>query len=158
MQDVTPSPEWIKISAQKPHDSKFLPDLNQLGVFVFIWSRLLQPYFSASTVWNRSLVCMPFKSKFCPNNHKSCQGCGEAAHWATVGQKCQPERHDCRGMGKVKSPRKKMPWGSSYWFSIPAYKEIPMVRYKYAKFNGISRMDIPYLSTKMANWAVFQIH
>ncbi len=51
---------------------------------------------------------MPFKSKLRPNNNKSRQGCGETTHWATVGQKCQPERHDCRGLGKVKSPRKKM--------------------------------------------------
>ncbi|GAG33586.1 unnamed protein product, partial [marine sediment metagenome] len=56
-----------------------------------------------------SLVCMPFKSKLCPNNHKSRQGCGKAARWATVGQKCQPQRYYCRGLGKVESPRKEIP-------------------------------------------------
>ena len=29
--------EWIKISAQKPHDSKFLPDLNQLKGSLFLF-------------------------------------------------------------------------------------------------------------------------
>lgn len=31
------STEWIKISAQKPHDSKFLPDLNQLKGSLFLF-------------------------------------------------------------------------------------------------------------------------
>ena len=31
------SAEWIKISAQKPHDSKFLPDLNQLKGSLFLF-------------------------------------------------------------------------------------------------------------------------
>ena len=31
------STEWIKISAQKPHDSRFLPDLNQLKGSLFLF-------------------------------------------------------------------------------------------------------------------------
>jgi len=47
---------------------------------------------------------MPFKSKLHPNNNKSRQGSGKATHWPTVGQKCQPERHDCRGLAKLNLP------------------------------------------------------
>jgi len=52
---------------------------------------------------------MPFKSKLRPNNNKSRQGRGKATHWKTVGQKCKPERDYCRGLGKVESPRNKIP-------------------------------------------------
>ncbi|MGB5156231.1 MAG: transposase, partial [Desulfobacterales bacterium] len=59
------STEWIKISAQKPHDSKFLPDLNKLKGSLFLFDL---GYFSHAFLYQLSEIGVWFVCRLKANS------------------------------------------------------------------------------------------
>jgi len=95
-----------KITAQKPHDSKFLPDLNKLKGSLFLFdlgyfSHIFLHQLCEIGVW---FVCR-LKANSVPIITKVVKGVAKKH----IGRKCKPERHNCRGLGKIEPPRRKIP-------------------------------------------------